>query len=187
MREDTIRFILEVDKLKNVKRRTSILGNDRKENSAEHSFHVALMAHVLKDYADRPINPDRVAKMLLIHDLVEIDAGDTFAYDTEGYKDKDEREERAALRLFGLLGKEGEEFYELWHEFEAMETDDSLFANGLDRLQPMMLNHFNGGGTWKEYDIPEEWVFQRLEPLKYISRELWNLGSSYIEDYYKNK
>ncbi|MDO5713432.1 MAG: HD domain-containing protein [Tissierellia bacterium] len=186
MLDNKLKFIIEVDKLKTVNRMTSIIGNSRKENDAEHSFHVALMAHVLASYADRPIDPNRVSKMLLIHDVVEIDAGDTFAYDEEGYKDKEEREEKAAKRLFGLLNDDGE-YYRLWREFEDMETDDSLFANGLDRLQPMLLNYFNGGGTWKSHNITKEKVYKRLEPLQKISITLWNLGTKYIDDYFEHE
>ena len=185
MLEESLKFVVEVDKLKSINRMTSIIGNTRKENDAEHSYHVALMAHILAKYADRPVNADHVAKMLLIHDVVEIDAGDTFAYDAKGYEDKEIREEKAAKRIFGLLGEEGKVWYALWREFEDMETDDSLFANGIDRLQPMMLNHYNHGGTWKEHQVPKEQIYKRLEPLRKISQPLWEKGVQWIEEFVK--
>lgn len=187
MLEDSIKFTREIEKLKGVERMTRRLSDGRRENDAEHSFHVALMAHVLAKYADRPVNADRVCKMLLIHDVVEIDAGDTFAYDVNGYKDKEERETKGAHRLFGLLGEDKEEYFKLWREFEDMDSDDSLFANGLDRLQPMMLNYYGGGGTWKSHHIPKDQVLKRLAPLKEISTALWQYGAGLIENYYNGK
>ncbi len=185
MFEEEIQFILEVDKMKSVDRRTYILNGSRRENDAEHSFHIALMAFILAKYADRPVDPQRVSKMLLVHDLVEIDAGDTFAYDKEGYKDKEEREMKAAKRIFALL--EDRSFYDLWREFEDMSTDDALFANGLDRLQPMLLNYYGKKSTWEIHGIKKEDVLKRLEPLRKSSTFLWKFAQDFVEDAFKGK
>lgn len=185
MLEEEIKFILELDKMKSVYRRTYITSGDRRENDAEHSFHIALMAHLLKDYTDKPIDVDRVCKMLLAHDLVEIDAGDTFAYDAKGYEDKNERELRAANRLYGLLKEDqGKEFFDLWLEFEEMKTNDSLYANAMDRLQPIMMNYYGKVATWALYPISREMVYKRLEPIREISNQLWTYACNIVDDYF---
>lgn len=180
-----INFITEIDKLKSIYRETKLIDGTRRENDAEHSFHIALMAFILQDYVTEEIDILKVIKMLLIHDIVEIDAGDTFAYDIQANSDKKERELKAANRLFSIIDDEyGKELFDLWIEFEEIKTAESRFANGIDRLQPMLLNYYGDGGTWKTYNIPKEQVYKRLIPLKDISPELWNFAENFIEDYY---
>src|SRR5690554_5148412 len=138
-------FILEIDKLKQIYRQTLVTDGSRRENDAEHSWHLALMAMVLAEHAAQLVDLLRVIKMVLIHDLVEIDAGDTFCYDGPAHNDKEEREYQAAQRLFSMLPEDQEqEFWQLWREFEAVETADAKFANALDRLQPMLNNTVTG-------------------------------------------
>lgn len=157
-----IDFMLELDKMKNLYRQTYVLHEDRKENDAEHSWHLAIMAFLLAEYSNNPIDVTHVMKMVLLHDVVEIDAGDTYCYDTEGYKSKAEREEKAARRIFGLLpDDQRDEFYSLWREFEDCETDDAKFAAVLDRMQPMLLNYTKNGRSWLEHDIKREQVIAR--------------------------
>ena len=149
-----IAFILELDKMKNLYRQTFVLHEDRRENDAEHSFHLAVMAAVLAEHAREKVDVLHVMKMVLIHDVVEIDAGDTYCYDTEGYKDKAEREQKAADRIFAILPDDQcQEYRALWDEFEARETPESRFANALDRIQPLLLNYQKGGISWKEHGI----------------------------------
>jgi len=143
-----MQFVVEIDKLKRVLRQTLLTDGSRRENSAEHSWHIALMAILLSEYATEPIDILRVVKMLLLHDLVEIDAGDTFCYDDRGHESKAEREMQAADRLFSLLPPDqASEFRALWDEFEAQETADAQFASTLDRLQPLLNNHQTQGHT----------------------------------------
>lgn len=151
-------FILELDRLKSVMRRTRLLSGDRYENSAEHSWHLAMMALVLHEHAnrpsDRPLDLLRVLKMLLVHDIVEIDAGDTFAYDKAGHASKVEREQGAAERIFGLLPDDQEqEMRALWDEFEERATSEARFAAALDRLMPLLHNAHGGGASWREHGI----------------------------------
>ena len=155
-------FILELDHLKNIYRRTYVLHEDRRENDAEHSFHLAIMACILAEHAKEPVDVLHTVKMVLIHDVVEIDAGDTYCYDTEGYKTKAAREQKAADRLFALLPEDQcREYRGLWEEFEARETPEAKFANALDRVQPLLLNFKKGGISWKEHDVRAEQVTAR--------------------------
>ena len=155
-------FILELDHLKNIYRRTYVLHEDRRENDAEHSFHLAIMACILAEHAKKPVDVLHTVKMVLIHDVVEIDAGDTYCYDTEGYKTKAAREQKAADRLFALLPEDQcREYRALWEEFEARETPEAKFANALDRVQPMLLNFKKGGISWMEHEITAEQVKAR--------------------------
>jgi len=167
-------FLVEADRLKGVLRQTSIASGARLENSAEHSWHLALMASVLAGYAAEPVDLLRVLRMVLIHDLIEIDAGDTFAYDEAANATKEAREELAADRLFGMLppGQDAE-FRALWDEFEAGATPESRYANALDRLQPLLLNAENGGGSWRTHGIRRSQVLQRMEPIRTGTPELW--------------
>jgi putative hydrolase of HD superfamily len=154
-----IDFIIEIDRLKQVMRRTLITGGSRRENSAEHSWHLAMMALVLSEHADVPVNVGHVIRMVLIHDIVEIDAGDTFFYDGAGMLDKAEREQRAADRLFGLLpADQAAEMRALWDEFEAHESAEARFALALDRLMPLLHNYLSDGYTWHENGIRPEQV-----------------------------
>ncbi len=158
-----IQFIVEVDKLKRVLRQTMLIDRSRQENAAEHSWHIALMALLLAEYATEPVDPLRVVKMLLIHDIIEIDAGDTFLYDTAANEDKAERERRAADRLFSLLPPDqAAEVRALWEEFEARETPDARFAGALDRLQPLVVNYHAGGPSWQKHSITADQVLQRV-------------------------
>ena len=155
-------FVLELEHLKNIYRQTLVLHEDRQENDAEHSFHLALMAAVLAEHAAEPVDVLHVMKMVLIHDAVEVDAGDTYAYDTAGNATKRERELKAADRIFALLpGDQAAEYRALWDEFEARETPEAKFANTLDRIQPLLLNYKKGGISWKRRGIHAEQVQRR--------------------------
>jgi putative hydrolase of HD superfamily len=167
-------FLVEADRLKEILRQTPIASGARRENSAEHSWHLALMASVLTSYAAEPVDLLRVLRMLLIHDVIEIDAGDTFAFDQGANATKQEREERAADRLFGMLPPgQDTEFRALWDEFEAGTTPESRYANALDRLQPLLLNAESGGGSWRTHGISRAQVLQRMDPIRTALPELW--------------
>lgn len=176
-------FMLELDKMKNIYRQTYVLHEDRKENDAEHSWHLAILAFMLEEYAAEPIDTLKVIKMVLLHDVVEIDAGDTYLYDEEGYKSKAEREEKAAQRIFGLLpDDQRDEYYALWREFEDDITYESRFASILDRMQPLLLNYTKGGIAWKEHGVHKEQVLSRNRPYFDASQELAEVIESIIED-----
>ena len=176
-------FMLELDKMKNIYRQTYVLHEDRKENDAEHSWHLAILAFMLEEYAAEPIDTLKVIKMVLLHDVVEIDAGDTYLYDEEGYKSKAEREEKAAQRIFGLLpDDQRDEYYALWREFEDDITYESRFASILDRIQPLLLNYTKGGIAWKEHGVHKEQVLSRNRPYFDASQELAEVIESVIED-----
>jgi 5'-deoxynucleotidase YfbR-like HD superfamily hydrolase len=178
-----IAFVLEIDKLKGVLRQTLLTDGSRRENSAEHSWHLAIMASLLAQYAAESIDTNKVIRMVLVHDLVEIDAGDTFAYDVVGNQDKEERELRAADRIFGLLPPEqGAEFRTLWEEFEAAATPEAQFANALDRLQPLLNNWRTRGGTWRMHRVSKSKVYQRMEPVRRYLPVAWPLVQSIIEE-----
>ena len=178
-----INFMLELDKMKNLYRQTYVLHEDRKENDAEHSWHLAILAILLSEYANEPIDTLNVLKMVLIHDVVEIDAGDTYCYDENGNKTKADREEKAAQRIFGVLpDDQKKEFYKLWKEFEDNVTNDAKFANILDRLQPLMLNYTKDGISWKEHEIKKEQVLQRNIHLFEASDILAEFIKSIIDD-----
>lgn len=178
-----LQFIIETDKLKSILRRTGLMDGSRRENSAEHSWHLALMALVLAEHANESIDMVRVVKMLLVHDVVEIDADDTFCYDTAGMADKEARELRAAERLFGQLpDPQGADLMALWQEFEARQTPESRFANALDRMQPAIANYRTGGGTWREYGVTQEQVMERLSPIAEGSQTLWTYVQKLIEE-----
>lgn len=170
-----IAFISECDRLKEVFRQTRNTRSQRRENDAEHSWHLCLSAIVLAEHANEP-KPDVVCvlKMLIVHDLVEIDAGDTFGYDTAGQATQHERESAAADRIFGLLpGDQAREFRALWDEFEAQQTPEARFALACDRFQPVLLNCFAQGGTWKALNIPLERVIDRNRHIAAGSAALW--------------
>ena len=179
-----VRFLVETDRLKQVLRRTSIVGEHRLENSAEHSWQLTLMALVLAEHAAcQGLDQLKVLKMLVVHDLVEIDAGDTFVYDKVGLEDQEEREERAAARIFALLPAENEaEVRALWDEFEARRSPEAKFAKALDRLQPMLLNYFNDGGGWKKHGIRAEQVREINGCIEDGAPELWRYAEELIED-----
>jgi putative hydrolase of HD superfamily len=178
-----IDFILEMDKLKSIFRRSYVLGTDRNENDAEHSWHLSIMAVVLSEYANSEIDVLQVLKMLLIHDIVEIDAGDTFCYDDKGATDKAEREQRAAGRIFGMLSENQEmEFRCLWEEFEKGQTPEAMFAKSLDRLMPLLHNYHSEGKAWKEHGITQDQVINKNKHIADGSKELWEYAYSIIGD-----
>ena len=179
-----IDFILEADKLKSTLRQTVLMDRSRNENSAEHSWHIALLALVLSEYAaGDAIDIFRVVKMLLVHDLVEIDAGDTYCYDDEGRQDQALREIKAADRIFNILPEDqAQSFLELWKEFEARETPESRLANTLDRVQPFLHNYYTEGQTWQENDIKSSQVVTRMHPVEDGSPFLWKFIQALIED-----
>ncbi|MBI3403903.1 MAG: HD domain-containing protein [Acidobacteria bacterium] len=172
--EQQLAFLVEADKLKNVLRQTRLTSNERRENSAEHSWHLTLTAIVLREYAAEPIDLSRVLKMLIVHDVVEIDAGDTFAYDAAGNASKAERERVAADRLFGLLPTDlAKELRPLWEEFDANATPDACFANAVDRAQPFLQNLHTRGGTWRTHNLTYEQVLVRMDPIRTAMPALW--------------
>ena len=174
-------FIVEIDKMKNIYRMTNVIGEDKKENDAEHSWHISIMAIILAEYSNEDIDLLKVVKMLLIHDLVEIYAGDTFCYDTKANEDKKQREEKAADKIYGMLDKEkGSALRKLWDEFEQGLSPEAKFAAAMDRLQPILNNYHNGGGTWKEFGIKKSQVHKRLEPVKEASHDLWEYAEDLI-------
>jgi putative hydrolase of HD superfamily len=157
-----IEFLVEMDKMKNIYRQTRVLHEDRAENDAEHAWHLAMLAIVLSEYANEPVDLKTVLKTVLIHDIVEIDAGDTYAYDAAGNATKAEREQKAADRLFGMLPEDqGREMRQLWDAFEAGSTPEARFANSLDRIQPLMLNYCKHGESWKTHGTRREQVENR--------------------------
>jgi putative hydrolases of HD superfamily len=172
--ERQLRFILEIDKLKSVLRQTRLVDGSRRENDAEHCWEVATMAIVLAEHAGAPIDLARVVRMLLIHDIVEIDAGDTFIYDEAARKTQVERERRAAERLFGLLpDDQAVELRELWAQFEDQKTAESRFARALDRLQPLLHNYHSGGALWSKHGLDHGRVTERNEIIACGSPMLW--------------
>lgn len=171
--QQQIQFIIEIDKLKQVMRQTKIMGGSRHENSAEHSWQLAVMAMVLAEHANEPVDVLHVVKMLLVHDLIEIDAGDTWSFDDQGYLDKADRERLAADRIFALLPvDQAQPLRALWEEFEAMATPASRFANALDRLMPMLHNFHNDGGTWRRPGVTLQKVLARHSAIEKGSKAL---------------
>lgn len=179
-----VQFILEIDKLKKIVRQTPLTDRSRKENDAEHSWHIALMAVLLAEHAcDREIDLKHVVAMLLVHDLVEIDAGDTFCYDEIGNGDKLEREKKAADRIFKLLPPDQAAYVRsLWEEFESRETAEARFAAAMDRFQPLLHNYSTRGGTWKEHGVHKSQVISRNQPIENGSTTLWEYAARLIDD-----
>jgi putative hydrolases of HD superfamily len=181
--EKQLQFILEIDKLKSISRRTYLLNAERRENSAEHSWHLAIMAILLAEHANEPVNVSRVVRMVLIHDIVEVDAGDTYYYDRVAALDKSERERRAADRLFGLLPPDqGSELRELWNEFEACQTSDARFATSLDRFIPQLHNYHTQGKSWSEHGVTADRVLEGNACMADGSVTLWKCAQSLLED-----
>ena len=179
-----LEFLIEIDKMKSVLRQTILIDKSRQETDAEHSWHFAVMALTLCEHSANPdIDINRVIKMALLHDLVEIYAGDTFAYDTDGYEDKEQREVQAADRLFALLPPDqAADFRSLWEEFDAMETPDALYASAIDRLQPFVSNYMTNGHTWAKHGVKKESVYKRMLPVKEAIPELWDFVEAVIAD-----
>lgn len=181
-------FLAEADKLKSVLRQTLIIDKNRQENSAEHSWHLILAAMVLSQYAAVPVNLTHVVKLLAVHDLVEIDAGDTFAYDAQANASKAERELAAAERIFGLLPPDqGSMLQELWQEFEANISPEAQFANAVDRVQPFLQNSLTGGGTWKMHRVQKEQVLKRMQPVKHMLPDLWPWIENTLDSFYAKR
>ena len=173
--EQQLSFIIEVDKVKNIFRQTYLSDKNRKENDAEHSWHIALMALLLKEYADESVDVLKVMTMVLIHDLVEIDAGDTYAYDEAANQTKRQRELAAADRIFGILPEDqGRSFRELWDEFEAYETADAKYAHLLDNLQPLLLNNAADGIAWLEHGVKKSQIYKRNARIEETSPVIWD-------------
>ena len=174
-------FFREIDKEKQITRQTLLADGSRKENDAEHAWHIAIMAVLLAPYANEKIDILKTVTMLLIHDIVEIDAGDTYAYDSEGAKTKRAREEQAAERIFGLLPeKSAADFRNLWEEFEAYETAEAKFAHVMDNIQPAMLNDASGGKSWLEHGVCFEQILGRNKKTSEGSQVLWDYALSHI-------
>lgn len=182
--ERQMRFIIEADKLKEVFRQTLVTQSRRPENSAEHSWHFALMIIVLAEHSNhQPLDVLRVLKMVLIHDLVEIDAGDTFAYDTKNMADQHEREARAADRIFGLLPPDQTtEFRALWDEFEAKATPEAKFAAACDRFHPMLLNCLTDGHAWQKHGVTQDRVLARNAHVADGSKDIWAYAVRIIDE-----
>lgn len=179
--EQQIEFIREIDKVKNVFRQTYLADGKRKENDAEHSWHIALMAVILKEYAPQA-DTARVMTMVLLHDLVEIDAGDTYAYDSQGAKTKQAREEAAARRIFGILPEDqGRWFRELWEEFEEYRSPDAKYAHMLDNFQPLLLNDAAGGKSWAEHGVMKSQIYKRNEKIQGTSEHIWEYMQEVVE------
>ena len=175
-------FALEIDKEKNIFRQTHLSGHGRNENDAEHAWHMAIMAYVLREYSNEKIDVAKVMLKCLIHDIVEIDAGDTYAYDAENLKTQTARENAAKERIFSLLPDEQkEELIALFDEFEAFETPESKFAHAMDNLQPLMLNNSNGGADWKEHEVTAQQVYGRQSKTRLGSETLFEVVDSIIQ------
>ena len=185
--EKQMQFILEIDKEKQIKRKTLQSNGKDFEDDAQHAWHMAIMTLLLSEYANEKIDVLKTISMLLIHDLVEIDAGDTYAYDEKGYESKPQREQAAADRIYGMLpGGQGQALRALWEEFEAGETDDAKFANAVDRTQPFWGNFYIQGRVWKENGIEAKQVIRRNEVTKEIMPEVWEAVYEQIQQAVQN-
>ncbi|MFM2590222.1 HD domain-containing protein [Vibrio sp. TBV020] len=182
--EKQLTLLMELDRLKAVLRRTRVKSAEKRlENSAEHSWHVALMAILMEEHANDPVDITRVVKMLLLHDIVEIDAGDTFVYDTAASAEQEEKELKAAHRLFGMLPQDqGNELLELWLEFESASSADAKFAKALDRIIPMLLNFHNQGQSWQEHGVSREQALSVNQKIQFGSQVLWDKAQQIIEE-----
>lgn len=175
-------FILEIDKLKKITRQSYISDASRFENDTEHSWHLAMMCMLLSEYANEDVDAFHVMKMVLIHDIIEIDAGDTYAYDEKANASKREREEKAADRLFNILPQDqAGEVRDLWEEFEKNETPEALFAHTLDNLQPLMLNDATDGKAWRNHKVEKAQIMKRNEKTALGAKELWNYAETLID------
>lgn len=178
-----IDFILEIDKEKNIFRQTHLSGHGRNENDAEHAWHMAIMAFLLQEYSNEPVDVARVMLMCLIHDVVEIDSGDTYAYDAEGLKTQKEREEKAKARIFSLLPDDQKsKLIEFFDEFEDNKTPEAKFAHSLDNFQPLLLNNSNDGSDWVEHGVNEKQVYGRHYRTKEGSNTLFDVTDTILQD-----
>ena len=175
-------FILELDKEKNILRQTHLSGHGRRENDAEHAWHMAIMAYLLREYANEAVDIGKVMLMCLIHDVVEIEAGDTYAYDAAGLATQKEREEAAKVKLYSMLpADQAAELMALFDEFEAWETPESRFAHAMDNLQPLLLNDSNDGGDWREHGVSAEQVYGRQRKTALGSERLFQLADGLFQ------
>lgn len=180
--EQQLNFILEVDKLKSVYRQSYIADGTRHENDTEHSWHLALMCMLLNEYSNEKVDTMKVMSMVLVHDIIEIDAGDTYAYDEAGNETKRERELKAAERLFSLLPEDQAEYMRaLWDEFEEAETEEAKFALTLDKVQPILLNDITGGRAWREHEVKKEQIMKRNRFTGAGSEKLWSYCETLID------
>lgn len=181
-----LQFSLEIDKEKNIFRQTHLSGHGRNENDAEHAWHMAVMAYLLREYSNEKIDITRVMLMCLIHDIVEIEAGDTYAYDTENLKTQKAREDAAKEKLYSMLPEDQkQELIALFDEFEAGETAESRYAHAMDNLQPLLLNNSNDGGDWKEHGVTAEQVYGRQSRTKLGSEKLFEVTDNIIREHIK--
>ena len=176
-------FALEIDKVKNILRQTHLSGNGRNENDAEHSWYMAIMAYLLQEYANEKVDIAKVMLMCLMHDIVEIDAGDTFAYDENGLKTQKERENVAKQRIFSILPEDqAKDLIALFDEFESYETAESRFAHAMDNIQPLILNNSNNGSDWKTHDVTTAQIYQRHSKTKLGSEKLFEVADCIIQE-----
>ncbi|WP_074406226.1 MULTISPECIES: HD domain-containing protein [Aquimarina] len=181
-----IEFIKEIDKIKYIQRQTKLFNSNRRENDAEHSWHLAMMALVLVEHSNTSIDILKVLKMVLIHDIVEIDTGDIFIYDTTKNHTNTEEELKSAKRIFGILPEEqSKELIEIWLEFEEGKTDEAKFAKALDRFEPTLQNDSNSGGTWHDFDVEYQKVHEKTKTINKGSNSLWEYSETLINTYYK--
>ncbi len=178
-----VEFIKEIDKLKYIQRRTKLFNSDRCENDAEHSWHLAMMTIVLAEHANHPIDVLKVVKMVLIHDIVEIDAGDTFIYDTAKNHDNTEEELLAARRIFSILpASQAKEFINIWLEFEEGMTEEAKFARSMDRFEPLLQNTSNNGGTWAEFNVNYDKVYHKKKAIQRGSNSIWKYAEDLLNE-----
>ncbi|MBG6129594.1 putative hydrolase of HD superfamily [Aquimarina sp. EL_43] len=181
-----IEFIKEIDKIKYIQRQTKLFNSDRRENDAEHSWHLAMMVLILGEHSNAPIDILKVLKMVLIHDIVEIDTGDIFIYDTVKNHTNTEEELKSAKRIFGILPEEqSKELIEIWLEFEEGKTNEAKFAKTLDRFEPTLQNDSNNGGTWRDFDVEYEKVYEKTKTINKGSNSLWEYSELLVNKYYK--
>ena len=181
--EKQLAFSLEIDKVKNIFRQTHLSGNGRNENDAEHSWHMAIMSYLLREYSNEDIDIAKVMLMCLIHDIVEIDAGDTYAYDAEALQSQKAREDAAKQRIFAILPEEqAQELIALFDEFEEYETAESKFAHAMDNIQPLILNNSNNGGDWREHDVTVEQIYKGQSKTKLGSEKLFEITDYIIQE-----
>jgi len=182
-----VEFIKEIDKIKYIQRKTKLFNSDRHENDAEHSWHLAMMTIVLSEHANEQIDVLKVLKMVLIHDIVEIDAGDTFIYDSVKNHSNTDEELKAAKRIFGMLPTEqAQEFIAIWEEFEEGKTNEAKFARAMDRFEPLLQNTSNNGGTWSEFNVKYESVYNKKKLIKEGSKSIWGFAEELINDSVEN-
>ena len=181
--EKQLAFLLEADKEKNILRQTHLSGHGRRENDAEHAWHMAMMIYLLREYSNREIDLAKTMMMALIHDIVEIDAGDTYAYDSVGLKSQKEREAQAAERIFGMLPQDQcDELRALFDEFEAGESAEAQFAKVMDNFQPLLLNNSNGGADWREHQVTKSKVIGRQQTSLHGSEDIWKYTEELINE-----